>query len=581
MRNRKLRLFLYGGAMLLALLAGGQVYAGKPVDFGDPAFLSARNKAAQVRAGNSIQEAIDRAKPGTTILVFPGIYYGGIVLKPGITVKSEAGAEKTVIDGQGVDRPIVVMADDSVLEGFTVAGRGDGGREDKMGIHALECINVSALVKNNIVKGNQSTGIVAKGRKAHPLIIGNIVRKNEGAGIGNEEGSSATLANNDISENFFSGIGIQKGAKPWVTGNRSHFNLRSGMGINGQGTAPLVEDNRFFSNVFSGMGVQMEASPTIKNNYLLHNNRAGIGVSKGGRPVILGNHITGNVLSGIGIIDASTVLIKGNLLADNGIAGITVMDGSRAAIVKNRVIHNTTQGIICTASYATIRNNRIIDNQHHGVGIYRGSHVLAYKNFLSHNGGEEHRGTGFMVVSSFDVLIKKNVMKNNFGPGVHCRRSAPTISNNKFSNDDILARDYAYPLITGNFFDSYGKLGRIHKGGVNCRNHGYPVIVNNTFAGKYGIAARRTSNPLIVGNIFTGFNRNSIETGRSGIKVAYTSAPVIKRNLFYNGNGIMLKRGLVKENLNQWEMNRGLWKRLAKKRQAMPVIIADNLFLEK
>jgi len=78
----------------------------------------------------SIQAAIDRARPGDTVEVKPGVYRQALVIDvPGITLRGIArGDERPWLDGQAV-RPVAIIlrADDFTFEGFGVRGYRRGG----------------------------------------------------------------------------------------------------------------------------------------------------------------------------------------------------------------------------------------------------------------------------------------------------------------------------------------------------------------------------------------------------------------------------------------------------------------------
>ncbi|MBN1815719.1 MAG: right-handed parallel beta-helix repeat-containing protein [Sedimentisphaerales bacterium] len=100
----------------------------------------------------TIQEAIDRACYGDTILVEPGTYPGGLDCKgKAITVRAHTGAGECVIDCAGEDFGVIFRRGEranSVLEGLTItrANSVDGG--------AVVCLYSSPMIVNCLLKNN-------------------------------------------------------------------------------------------------------------------------------------------------------------------------------------------------------------------------------------------------------------------------------------------------------------------------------------------------------------------------------------------------------------------------------------------
>ena len=92
--------------------------------------LSLPSPAATLRVPSeypTIQAGVDAAAGGDTVLVAPGIYYGPpdsatcVVFNKGISLLSEAGADHTVIDGEGARRVVRSSTSASrTLRGFTL-----------------------------------------------------------------------------------------------------------------------------------------------------------------------------------------------------------------------------------------------------------------------------------------------------------------------------------------------------------------------------------------------------------------------------------------------------------------------------
>lgn len=176
---------------------------------------------------SSIQDAIDDASDGDTILVSPGTYNESIVLnKPNITVQSTDGAEETIIDVPDGDLTRGVWLDPDMgtvtFEGFTVKDFTEGGI-----IQPMSASTSVFYVLNNIVLPKDTylrNGIQVTGNGSK--VIGNFV---EGAYLTEDWGSTAIgvvnasnvlVENNEIS-GLSSGMDVGIDVYTWGDGKTS------------------------------------------------------------------------------------------------------------------------------------------------------------------------------------------------------------------------------------------------------------------------------------------------------------------------------------------------------------------------
>ncbi len=153
----------------------------------------------------TIQEAIDAAECGDTVLVEDGIYTG-----PGnrnidflgkvITVRSENGPENCIIDCQRAGRGFYFHNSEdvnSVLDGFTITNGFSGS--------GIYCRDSSPMITNCIISGNlASSGGGIFCRESNPTIIDCTISGNsayEGGGIYCGWSSSPVITNCTISGN--------------------------------------------------------------------------------------------------------------------------------------------------------------------------------------------------------------------------------------------------------------------------------------------------------------------------------------------------------------------------------------------
>jgi hypothetical protein len=103
-------------------------------------------------AATNIQDAVDVAPPGGTILVTNGVYAPVEVDQP-LTVQSVNGAQATVIDG-GSAVGCVYLTNGATLFGFTLT---NGWAEYGGGVY---CESTSAVLSNCVLTGNSAYGVL-------------------------------------------------------------------------------------------------------------------------------------------------------------------------------------------------------------------------------------------------------------------------------------------------------------------------------------------------------------------------------------------------------------------------------------
>jgi hypothetical protein len=256
----------------------------------------------------TIQEAIDSAQPGDTVLVAPGRYvenirFGG----KGIVVASEyllrrdpAIIPRTIIDGSRPKHPdsasVVMMVEQedttAVLSGFTLTG-GAGTVWTDARQKALYregggvlCELGSPVIEHNIIEGNEAVrvgpGILSAGGGgircgyAEPIIRNNVIRNNRGEYGGGITlyHSAATVRNNLVAGN--TGGAGHGGAGLWVVGALS-YRLEN-----------LIEQNTIVGNVsvlpdsaptpLGGKGGGLVAfAPMLFRNNIVWGNRQALG----------------------------------------------------------------------------------------------------------------------------------------------------------------------------------------------------------------------------------------------------------------------------------------------------------------
>jgi len=289
----------------------------------------------------SVQKAIDASDRNDIIQVAPGTYYENINVKEGRHLIG-AGAEVTILmdDGKGAPDPVVYVAGDATIRGFTITG----GRGAGVG-HAVMVLRGSPIIINNIIRDNSYTGLGLHSEVSYtaPLIVGNKLFGNGGAGIANlGRFCRPVIRNNEIFNNTNVGIACTDHAAPFILENNIHDNG-------------------------AGVASKDEADAEIFKNFIVGSKLVGINVSKKAKATIKNNNVMTNGSTGITLDYSLPTVLEKNTIVDNGAEGIAVKNNSEVTIHNNIVTGNLPSVFLMTNSTATLTNNQIYAKESQGT----------------------------------------------------------------------------------------------------------------------------------------------------------------------------------------------------------------------
>ncbi len=212
----------------------------------------------------TIQDGIDRAVPGDTVLVADGVYVGERnrnldVRGKAISIVSEHGPASCIIDCQGQGRGFHFDSSEgreSQVQGFTIRGgnpdSGEGG-----GIYMLKA---SPTIKDCLIRGNHAEtsggGIFCSA--SSPLISGCRIEDNHagtsGGGLLCSQSApriSGTLFRNNSAESIGGAVFCLNSALPLIEDSRVEQNSAGeqggGLGCTGR-SAPILRNTLFLTN---------------------------------------------------------------------------------------------------------------------------------------------------------------------------------------------------------------------------------------------------------------------------------------------------------------------------------------------
>jgi len=199
---------------------------------GDPLSSDPQEDGSDAHPYDSLQEAVDAAESGDTVIVRAGTYEGGIdVNGKSLAIVADSVQQRPTIDCGNQCRAFSVRgegADGTLIRGFTIVN----GKSDKGG--AIYCYNAFCLIKRNVISGCSALwgggGIAVTSAAA--VIEGNRINgcfSYLGGGIYCENSPSCVITNNLVTGNTSNtGGGIASAGSLLVAGlntivgNRGH-----------------------------------------------------------------------------------------------------------------------------------------------------------------------------------------------------------------------------------------------------------------------------------------------------------------------------------------------------------------------
>jgi len=281
----------------------------------------------------TIQEAVDAADPGDSILVAAGTYPETVTITEEVILKGE-NRETTTIQGPAAGNTVTVYADGTEISGFSITNSGSTYPESGLFLDtAGQCV-----IKDINASNNGGFGIFAMWAEDN-VISENLVTYNGYCGI-RVDMSRNYIFDNTCNSNTGDGVFMYGASGSVLDGNLASLNGEGGISAQG-----IFEDMMISENL---------AADNLKSGILLY---AGVDCE------VVNNTSMGNGWSGVDVGSSSGVTIEGNYLAMCTFHGIKLNASDGCFAVENHVRDNLGYGIkLAGCTGTTIYNNDILGN---------------------------------------------------------------------------------------------------------------------------------------------------------------------------------------------------------------------------
>jgi nitrous oxidase accessory protein len=280
-------------------------------------------------AASPLQARVDAAAPGSTIVITPGTYDGDLLIDKPVHLRGEG---RPLLRGAGGGSVLRVRADDVVIEGLDVDGRGGGdlGR-DPSGIHVT---GRRVTIRDCRIR-NALFGVYlreANGARVERVTIVGIPGKapgEKGSGVHVWNTDGFVLLGNDVRE-VRDGFYIQSSPHGVITGNSAR-DLRYGLHYMNSDDN-VFEDNRF-ENGAAGAALMYSNRLVFRRNRFVRNR--------------------GFASVGLLLKTCEDVSAEDNLMADNA-RGVFV-EGSARNVFRRNIIAASDVALVLYDSNTKLR----------------------------------------------------------------------------------------------------------------------------------------------------------------------------------------------------------------------------------
>ena len=269
---RIVKLLGIGAAIAILLVA-----AGNSGQVGTVAAQADCNRT--VYAGDSIQRAIDNAKPSEIVCVRAGTYQEGLTINKPITLRGEGRGRVIIVGAIAITNAVNVTVLGLTLKG----GRGlvvaNSSSVTLANLDVVESESAGVMVNNSSVQVSQS---LISGNKSHGLLLilgssalitGNTITSNGRDGI-NIVASQADIRDNIVRDN--GGCGVRADADSTVTGSVTSANFGGNQGGGLCEKAVKLDTEPPTGSLTINDGAATTSSPTVTLKIQANDNMSGV-----------------------------------------------------------------------------------------------------------------------------------------------------------------------------------------------------------------------------------------------------------------------------------------------------------------
>lgn len=391
-----------------------------------------------------IQDAIDAAKSGDTIFVYPGTYYEDLLISKTLTLKG-AGIANTTINGNSESFGIEIRANEVIVSNFLITG------SRYIGIYLNEANNCRIYNVKCFYNwvDTTGTGIYLLG-SSNNVIVDNEISFNGYAGLSIIKSDNNYIENNTIVSNNWNGLYIEDSDYNIIHKNTISSNKGNGIYVLAPSESNELSYNEINSNL--GHGIYHHCS----NNKIMNNQIKG-DINIQGKGVTIANNAIeqGIYLEHPGYNDKSyydSHVIINNTINGKPIyyfknsnnahvpidAGSVILVNCNYINIDHLAISGASVGIQFAYCDKTTVNNSVFSKNEYGIDFIESS----FNSVLNCEFIENNYGVHFYFNSIGNLVENCELIENTYGLYTTSANNNVIKSNNIYDNLQYGFYDY-------------------------------------------------------------------------------------------------------------------------------------------
>jgi parallel beta-helix repeat protein len=326
----------------------------------------------------TIQDAVNVASDGDTIIVRDGTYIENVKVYKRLTIQSENGCDNCIVQGGNSNDHVFEVRENYVnIRGFTVEGA--NGTVGSAGIY-LGGVGHCHISNNNA--SNNDCGILLDDSSSNTL-TNNIANNNNFHGIYLYDSSNNSLSTNIAYNNDDTGICLDSSKKNILTKNTVYNNRWNGICLHDSSNNSLM--NNIANNTHNGIILDESSSNTLTHNTAYNNGDTGILLVYSSNNMLTNNTVDNNTYNGICLDNSSNNTLMNNI-ANNNLEGIYLHNSSDNTLTGNIANSNNYIGIHLHDSSDNTLTCNIANSNNWGIDLYTSCDNALKDNTMSGNG---------------------------------------------------------------------------------------------------------------------------------------------------------------------------------------------------